>query len=58
VLPLLGGVVDLDDEEPAPYAVTGTVDKVVADLEPQAIEESTERHATTSQPALAHGAAG
>ncbi len=53
-----GGVVDLDYEDRAPYAFTGTVDKVVFDLKPQAIEEETELHATTSQLALAHGAAG
>jgi len=53
-----GGVVDLDYEERAPYAFTGTVDKVVFDLKPQAIEDETELHAANAQVALAHGAAG
>jgi arylsulfatase len=53
-----GGVVDLDYEDRAPYAFTGTVDRVVFDLEPQAIEDETELHAANAQIALAHGAAG
>jgi arylsulfatase A-like enzyme/uncharacterized membrane protein len=53
-----GGVVDLDYEERAPYAFTGTVDKVVFDLKPQALEDETKLHAATAQVALAHGAAG
>jgi arylsulfatase A-like enzyme/uncharacterized membrane protein len=53
-----GGVVDLDYEDRAPYAFTGTVGKVVFDLKPEPVEDETELHAVTAQVALAHGAAG
>jgi arylsulfatase A-like enzyme/uncharacterized membrane protein len=53
-----GGVVDLDYEDRAPYAFTGTVRNVVFDLAPQAHDLETNLHAATAQAALAHGAAG
>ncbi len=53
-----GGVVDLDYEDKAPYAFTGTVKKVVFDLMPldQASEEAL--HAHGSHQGVAAGAAG
>ncbi|WP_457207513.1 arylsulfatase [Nocardioides sp. P5_C9_2] len=53
-----GGVVDLDYEDRAPYAFTGTVRNVVFDIAPSAHHEEMDRHASTAQAALAHGAAG
>jgi len=53
-----GGVVDLNYEEKAPYAFTGTVKKVVFDLKPahQAAEEDLHHHAAVN--AVAAGVAG
>lgn len=53
-----GGVVDLDYEDRGPYAFTGTVDKVVFDLKPQALEDEAELHRVSAQAGLAQGAAG
>lgn len=53
-----GGVVDLDYEDRAPYAFTGSVRKVVFDLAPHAQDEELALHESTAQGALAHGAAG
>jgi arylsulfatase len=53
-----GGVVDLDYEDRAPYAFTGTVRNVVFDLAPHAHDVEVDLHGATAQAALAHGAAG
>jgi arylsulfatase len=53
-----GGVVDLDYEDRAPYAFTGTVRNVVFDLAPHAHDEELTLHESSAQAALAHGAAG
>ena len=53
-----GGVVDLDYEDRAPYAFTGTVRNVVFDLTPHAHDDDLSLHQSTTQAALAHGAAG
>ena len=53
-----GGVVDLDYEDRAPYAFTGTVRNVVFDLAPHAHDVEVDLHVATAQAALAHGAAG
>lgn len=53
-----GGVVDLDYEDRAPYAFTGTVRNVVFDLAPHAHDADLSLHESTAQAALAHGAAG
>lgn len=53
-----GGVVDLDYEDRAPYAFTGTVRNVVFDLAPHAHDEDLSLHESTAQAALAHSAAG
>ena len=53
-----GGVVDLDYEDRAPYAFTGTVRNVVFDLAPHAHDDDLSLHQSTTQAALAHGAAG
>jgi len=53
-----GGVVDLDYEDRAPYAFTGTVHNVVFDLAPHAHDVEIDLHGATAQAALAHGAAG
>lgn len=53
-----GGVVDLDYEDRAPYAFTGTVRNVVFDLAPHAHDEDLSLHESTAQAALAHAAAG
>lgn len=53
-----GGVVDLDYEDRAPYAFTGTVRKVVFDLAPHAHENEVALHEATARAAVAHGAAG
>ncbi len=53
-----GGVVDLDYEDRAPYAFTGTVDQVVFDLAPEAHHDELALHEMTAQAGVAHGAAG
>jgi hypothetical protein len=53
-----GGVVDLDYEDRAPYAFTGTVRNVVFDLAPHSHDDLVALHAATAQAAVAHGAAG
>lgn len=53
-----GGVVDLDYEDRAPYAFTGTVRNVVFDLAPRSLGDELALHEATSRAALAHGAAG
>jgi arylsulfatase len=53
-----GGVVDLDYEDRAPYAFTGTVRTVVFDLAPRSLGDELALHEATSRAALAHGAAG
>ena len=53
-----GGVVDLDYEDRAPYAFTGTVRNVVFDLAPRAHDSEVSLHEATTQAAIAHGAAG
>lgn len=49
---------DLDYEDRAPYAFTGTVRNVVFDLAPHAHDEDLSLHESTAQAALAHAAAG
>lgn len=53
-----GLVVDLDYEDRAPYAFTGTVRQVVFDLKPALHEDEQALHETTQHAGLAHGAAG
>ena len=53
-----GGVVDLDYEEKAPYAFTGTVKNVVFDLMPANVETEQELHHHHETQAVAHGMAG
>ncbi len=53
-----GGVVDLDYEDRAPYAFTGTVRNVVFDLAPHAHDAEVSLHEATARAAIAHGAAG
>jgi arylsulfatase len=53
-----GGVVDLDYEDRAPYAFTGTVDKVVFDLAPHHHDDELALHEATARAGVAHGAAG
>jgi arylsulfatase len=53
-----GGVVDLDYEDRAPYAFTGTVRNVVFDLAPHSHDQELNLHESHAQAALAHGAAG
>jgi hypothetical protein len=53
-----GGVVDLDYEDRAPYAFTGTVDKVIFDLAPHHHDDELALHEATSRAGVAHGAAG
>lgn len=53
-----GGVVDLDYEDRAPYAFTGTVRNVVFDIAPHAHDEELNLHKSSAQAAVAHGAAG
>lgn len=53
-----GGVVDLNYEEKAPYAFTGTVKKVIFDLKPAHIEAETDLHAHHALNAVAAGVAG
>jgi arylsulfatase A-like enzyme/uncharacterized membrane protein len=53
-----GLVVDLDYEDRAPYAFTGTVKKVVFDLRPMSHEDQMALHAHHAVENLAHGAGG
>lgn len=53
-----GLVVDLDYEDRAPYAFTGTVKQVVFDLMPLAHEDETALHEHAHQHTLGAGAAG
>ncbi len=53
-----GLVVDLDYEDKAPYAFTGTVKKVVFDLMPLAHEDEKALHKHASQANIGRGAAG
>ncbi|MFN8105705.1 MAG: arylsulfatase [Acidimicrobiia bacterium] len=53
-----GLVVDLDYEDKAPYAFTGTVHKVVFDLTPNAHGDEMALHASAQAAGIAHGAAG
>lgn len=53
-----GGVVDLDYEDRAPYAFTGTVRNVVFDLAPGSHAAEVSLHEATARAAIAHGAAG
>ncbi len=53
-----GGVVDLDYEDRAPYAFTGTVKRVVFDLQPTTNEDALALHEHASTQAIGAGAAG
>ena len=53
-----GLVVDLDYEDKAPYAFTGTVKKVVFDLTPAAHEDEQELHRHGIHQTVAAGVAG
>lgn len=53
-----GLVVDLDYEDQAPYAFTGTVNNVVFDLQPASIDEEQTLHAHATHNAMANGVAG
>jgi len=53
-----GGVVDLDYEDKAPYAFTGTVKEVVFDLHPASLQEERDLHLHASTQAVGHGLAG
>ncbi len=53
-----GGVVDLDYEDRAPYAFTGTVKRVIFDLKPVAHGREAELHRELHQAGIAHGAGG
>ncbi len=53
-----GIVVDLAYEDRAPYAFTGTVQKVIFDLQPMSHEDALAHHAHHSLENVAHGAAG
>ncbi|MCU0307378.1 MAG: arylsulfatase [Thermoleophilia bacterium] len=53
-----GLVVDLDYEDRAPYAFTGTVRQVVFDLQPHAHDDEQALHAHAAVHAVAHGVAG
>ena len=53
-----GGVVDLDYEDKAPYAFTGTVKNVVFDLKPNAISDEELLHEHRSTQEVGHGMAG
>ncbi|MGD8485285.1 MAG: arylsulfatase [Chloroflexota bacterium] len=53
-----GGVVDLDYEDRAPYAFTGTVKQVVFDLKPATLQKEQELHEHRETQAVAHGMAG
>ncbi len=53
-----GLVVDLDYEDRAPYAFTGTVKRVVFDLQPLAHADEHELHAHAAAHSVGAGAAG
>jgi arylsulfatase len=53
-----GGVVDLAYEDRAPYAFTGTVNKVVFDLKPGSHEDERALHKHVAARSVGHGAAG
>jgi arylsulfatase len=53
-----GLVVDLEYEDEAPYAFTGTVKRVVFDLKPASHEHELALHQVAQHANLAHGAAG
>jgi len=53
-----GGVVDLDYEDKAPYAFTGTVKNVVFDLKPGDLDTEQALHHHRETQGVAHGAAG
>jgi len=53
-----GGVVDLDYEDKAPHAFTGTVKKVVFDLKPATHEDEQALHEHAQIQGIGHGAAG
>ena len=53
-----GLVVDLDYEDKAPYAFTGTVKRVTFDLKPGTHGEERTLHAHEAHQAIAAGAAG
>jgi arylsulfatase A-like enzyme len=53
-----GLVVDLDYEDQAPYAFTGTVRRVVFDLAPVHVDVELDLRAHHAQQSVAHGAAG
>jgi arylsulfatase len=53
-----GGVVDLDYEDKAPYAFTGTVKNVVFDLQPAHMEAEEALHEHRETHGVAHGIAG
>ena len=53
-----GLVVDLDYEDRAPYAFTGTIERVVFDLQPVSHEEATSLHEHHAHQSVGHGAAG
>ncbi len=53
-----GGVVDLDYEDKAPYAFTGTLKQVVFDLKPAQMEAEQELHQHAAVKAVAAGVAG
>jgi arylsulfatase len=52
-----GLVVDLEYEDRAPYAFTGTVKRVVFDLKPSSHEDERALHEAAQHANLAHGAA-
>ncbi len=53
-----GGVVDLEYEDKAPYAFTGTIKEVIFDLTPAGLEDETALHHHAAVHAVAAGAAG
>ena len=53
-----GGVVDLEYEDKAPYAFTGTVKEVVFDLHPTSLQEDLALHEHASTQAVGQGLAG
>ena len=52
------GVVDLDYEDRAPYAFTGTVKEVVFDLQPGSLQEEMDLHRHASTQAVGQSASG
>ena len=53
-----GLMVDLADEDKSPYALTGTIKKVIFDLKPMTHEDEQALHEHASQVAIGQGAAG